>query len=221
MLFFCFTEIQEMPLLSKKFTCPRLTSSGILSENHYHLSMGRGGTTVMSPDEILFGDFSRREGNEQREREQRRQAQEAAKAAADRYAGFLDYCRNGGVMQGRPLPKQNGSFLITQGGELSCPGSRTNKRYQGFIGVGTDPKNGEITYLGVTTYGPGNNPLQNANIESSGDDLAAVIKAVNKKLATKQRRSKSRDTYEPVNPSMPAEIVESDVAVALEALLQS
>lgn len=105
---------------------------------------------------------------------------------------------------------------------LHAPGSPTDKRYQGFIFVEFDQSRGEAVFTPVCKYGPGNSPRAQSSVEKAGvgPDIDNALKAVNKKLAAKQK-GKARSQYVPVDETQNAyaEISRADVAKGVAALL--
>ena len=93
--------------------------------------------------------------------------------------------------------------------------SPTGKRFRGYVGVreGADTR---IEFIGITCYGPANNPTRAGSVEATGRNLDAVINAVNEKLETK-RRGRGSSLYEAIRGTGPEWIDRTMVQQAIRA----
>jgi len=81
-----------------------------------------------------------------------------------------------------------GCHIISSSSLLTNHQSATGKKYQGHVALGPARSSGQIVWLGICTYGPGNAPRSQQSCVYEGMSLEQACQAVNAKVLGKTKR---------------------------------
>ena len=81
-----------------------------------------------------------------------------------------------------------GCHILARSESLVNYQSATNKQYQAVLALGPAKQSGDIVWLGVCVYGPGNQPQRQQTRVYEGMDVHYACQAANNKLLSKLKR---------------------------------